>query len=281
MSSDNINDLVKTKKQFERDEHTKLYSKYRPSYPQTLIERIIFYLKQKHNGPYNLAVDVGCGTGQATKLFSPYFTHINAYDVSENQIKQARLVQTEANISFNVSSSESLPLADESVDLITVATAAHWFDLEKFYTECKRVLKINGVLAIFTNLIPRIINKNESLEQTLTQLINNYNHILQPYASDRMKYVMNRYKDINPTLEDVERDDSLYIDYMWTIDELIQYLRTYSCFQNYCEINSNNGLLDRIKASILDAFKNENLENIENEKFCVRFDLVLILSRKL
>jgi SAM-dependent methyltransferase len=34
-----------------------------------------------------------------------------------------------------------------SIDLIVVAQALHWFDLQRFYKEVRRVLKNNGVLA--------------------------------------------------------------------------------------------------------------------------------------
>jgi len=48
-----------------------------------------------------------------------------------------------------LSAAESLPVEDNSVTLIQVATALHWFDLDKFYRECDRVLVPGGVVAAF------------------------------------------------------------------------------------------------------------------------------------
>lgn len=41
-------------------------------------------------------------------------------------------------------------LSDASVDLITVGTALHWFDVERFCAECSRVLRPGGVLVAYS-----------------------------------------------------------------------------------------------------------------------------------
>ena len=58
-------------------------------------------------------------------------------------------------VSFRVSPGEDMSFcADNSVDLVTSAQAMHWFDLDKFYAEVKRVLKRSGVLATYGYVIP-------------------------------------------------------------------------------------------------------------------------------
>lgn len=37
------------------------------------------------------------------------------------------------------------------MDLVTAASAFHWFDAEKFHTECKRILKPNGIFFAVSN----------------------------------------------------------------------------------------------------------------------------------
>ena len=50
---------------------------------------------------------------------------------------------------FRVGSFKKLCLSNETVSLVTTAEAAHWFyPIEDFYSECKRVLTDNGVLAV-------------------------------------------------------------------------------------------------------------------------------------
>lgn len=43
---------------------------------------------------------------------------------------------------------EELPFSDGSVDLLTAASAAHWFDTERFLSEAARVLKPHGCIAL-------------------------------------------------------------------------------------------------------------------------------------
>ena len=50
-----------------------------------------------------------------------------------------------------MASAESLPLGPSSTNLIVAMTAAHWFDLEKFYVECRRVLATDGVIVLGVN----------------------------------------------------------------------------------------------------------------------------------
>lgn len=52
---------------------------------------------------------------------------------------------------------EELPFPDGSVDLLTAATAAHWFDQSRFLAEAKRVLKPRGCIALLNSLASNTI----------------------------------------------------------------------------------------------------------------------------
>jgi hypothetical protein len=54
-----------------------------------------------------------------------------ATDESAEMIAQA---PRDPKIEYRVSEAEDSGIAAHSVDLVTVATAIHWFDLRKFYT---------------------------------------------------------------------------------------------------------------------------------------------------
>src|SRR5947199_2257524 len=60
---------------------------------------------------------------------------------------RASSVAPHANVEYRVAPAEQSGLPHESVALITVAQALHWFDRERFYAEAKRVLRPTGVLA--------------------------------------------------------------------------------------------------------------------------------------
>ena len=85
------------KRYFENHEHSIQYANYRPSPPQPLIEHILSKTKCR-----NLAMDIGCGTGQSTKLLAPYFKKIVGLDVSESQICVAKQSNTDSNLEFRV-----------------------------------------------------------------------------------------------------------------------------------------------------------------------------------
>ncbi len=53
------------------------------------------------------------------------------------------------SLNDRVGIAEELPFPDGSVDLLTAASAAHWFDAERFVKEATRVLKPRGCLALF------------------------------------------------------------------------------------------------------------------------------------
>jgi ubiquinone/menaquinone biosynthesis C-methylase UbiE len=77
---------------------------------------------------------------------APYFKEIVATDMSQQQIDHAR---PRMNIHYHVAPADNAPVADASVDLVTVAQALHWFDLPRFYAAVRRVTRPDGVIAVW------------------------------------------------------------------------------------------------------------------------------------
>ena len=107
------------------------YAKYRPHYPAELFSYISSQCQQ-----HGRVWDCATGTGQAAFLLANDFTEVIASDASSNQLKNAR---RKKNIIYRVASAEKSGLNDNFVDLITVAQALHWFDLNAFAAEVERV----------------------------------------------------------------------------------------------------------------------------------------------
>ena len=122
------------------------YVAFRPDYPIELKERIKGYSKKDYT-PIKLVVDAGCGSGQSTLMWADECESVIGFDISESQIKNAP--QTKNNVIFKVSSAYNIPTEDSSVDLITIAQTMHWLEKDRFYSEVKRALKLDGVLAVF------------------------------------------------------------------------------------------------------------------------------------
>jgi SAM-dependent methyltransferase len=91
-----------------------------------------------------LAWDAGTGNGQAARLLADHFRRVHATDASAEQIAQA---EPHPQIDFAAEPAERCSLADGSCDLVLAATSLHWFDLDGFYAEVRRVLRPGGVLA--------------------------------------------------------------------------------------------------------------------------------------
>lgn len=126
-----------------------LYAKARPSYATELFD----YMKNTLNIPKgSVFADIGSGTGIFTKQLLDYGYLVYAVEPNEDMRKKAEEKLSE-NKSFTsvhgADNNTSLP--DESVDFITVAQAFHWFDVDAFKKECKRILKQNGKVIIVYN----------------------------------------------------------------------------------------------------------------------------------
>ncbi|MBQ8171921.1 MAG: class I SAM-dependent methyltransferase [Oscillospiraceae bacterium] len=119
------------------------YDKYRPSYPDSLLEWL-------YNNTCALNVaDIGAGTGKFTACLTKKPWNITAVEPNSDMLEKLR--HNLPGITVVQASAENTGLAAASFGLITVAQAFHWFDKERFRTECRRLLKKDGKLAIIWN----------------------------------------------------------------------------------------------------------------------------------
>lgn len=124
------------------------YATYRPSYPRQVSSFLADLAPSTA-----LAVDVGCGTGQLSTQLADYFDRVLAFDPSESQIAAATPCP---NVTYAVAPAERLPVRDATVDLVTAAQSAHWFNLPQFYSEARRIAAPGGVIALVTYGVLRL-----------------------------------------------------------------------------------------------------------------------------
>jgi len=126
------------------------YSRYRPRYPQALIE----WLKAECTlSSAQVIADIGSGTGQMTELF---LKHGNPVYAIEPNADMRRVAEHELHAYPRLTSlgatAEATTLPDHSVHLITVGNAFHWFDHSRTREEFLRILVPHGWVVLAWNL---------------------------------------------------------------------------------------------------------------------------------
>ncbi|XP_041856971.1 putative methyltransferase DDB_G0268948 isoform X2 [Melanotaenia boesemani] len=168
---------------FEGKEHAASYWKYRVAPSDHLIQQVLDFLEKHQGGPFELAVDVGCGSGQGTQLLAKHFASVVGTDVSPAQIQVALQHVKEPNITYRQCVAEELPFADSSVDLVTAMSAFHWFDRPHFLQEAHRVLKPCGCLALLNYTVDMELSYGDCCSHQLNQVCKEFYAALQPYRS--------------------------------------------------------------------------------------------------
>lgn len=114
------------------------YDEARKRYPNVVIDFILEKLPLLPN-----ILDVGCGTGIATRQFFERNVKVSGADKDEKMIAIAREHGPDA-ISYTVAPTEDLPFEDNSFDAITAFSAFHWFANNEAVKEIRRVLAPGG-----------------------------------------------------------------------------------------------------------------------------------------
>lgn len=97
-------------------------------------------------------LDIGCGTGIATRQLAQFGATVIGSDVSAGMIREAR--RGSEGIEYVVAPTHELPFGDECFDVVTAFSAFHWFTDPESINEIKRILKDGGLFAV--------INKNDT-----------------------------------------------------------------------------------------------------------------------
>jgi SAM-dependent methyltransferase len=194
------------------------YAQYRPRYPAALFEYLASLPPDRA-----LAWDCATGNGQAARGLADFFKQIIATDGSEKQIANA---ERDDRISYRVATAEESGLESRSVDLISVAQALHWFPIKEFFDEARRVLKPNGVLAVWCyNLL--------EISPPIDQLIANfYRETVGPHWDFDRKLVETGYRTIPFPFNELVVP-KFYMEANWSLTHLLGYLRTWSATKKF------------------------------------------------
>ncbi|KAH9218970.1 S-adenosyl-L-methionine-dependent methyltransferase [Leptodontidium sp. 2 PMI_412] len=135
----------------------KLYASQRLAYSQALYDVVLNH-HSSTGGQFDLVLDCGCGPGRATVDLARSFDQAIGADPGAAMIGTAQerggKTKSGEDIRYVVSAGEEISkiegLQPESVDLLTAALAAHWFDMTKFWAEAAKVVRPGGTVALWT-----------------------------------------------------------------------------------------------------------------------------------
>jgi SAM-dependent methyltransferase len=101
--------------------------------------------------PGRRVLDLGAGTGKLTATLAALGTAVVAVEPDAAMLRELR--QALPAVRALSGSAESIPLPDESVDVVVAGNAMHWFDMDVAGPEIARVLAPGGVLAGLWNVL--------------------------------------------------------------------------------------------------------------------------------
>lgn len=198
--------------------HADAYRRYRPDYPPALIDALAAAAPG-----HRLAWDCGTGNGQAAITLAGRFARVVATDASLAQLRNAT---PHPRVAYLNAAAEAAPLAERSVDLVTVAQALHWFELDPFYGEVRRVLKPGGALAVWCY---GLLQASAAIDSEIQRL---HDDILGRYWPARRRHVIEGYRRL-PFPFAPRPAPEVAFTVAWTFDDLCGYLRTWSAARRY------------------------------------------------
>lgn len=190
------------------------YAAYRPRYPARLFAVVAAAAPRR-----GLAWDCATGTGQAAVGLADHFDRVVATDASLGQLRQA---EGRDRIGYAAGTAEASPLRSGTADVVTVAQALHWLELDRFYAEARRVLAPGGVLICWTYGRHGVDGGPIDAEMAYF-----YERVVGPYWPPERRWVEAGYAGLPFPF----RETALQLPPMceeWTLDQLLGYVSTWS-----------------------------------------------------
>jgi|CXWL01.1.fsa_nt_gi SAM-dependent methyltransferase len=224
------------------------YAIYRPTYPRELVDYLsdltIGASAQSSISPGEILIrgtawEAGCGSGQLTHVLAERFERVIATDASADQIAQAR---PHPRAEYRVARADASGLPDHAADLAIAAQAAHWFDLDAYYAEVRRVVRPGGFVALVVYGIH--VTDDPHIDRIVKHF---YGQILGPFWPPQRRFVEEGYQTMPFPFDEIS-SPRFEMRAEWTLAEMLGYVQTWSAV----------GALARTKGRAeIDAFREE------------------------
>ena len=204
-----------------------LYAEARPRYPSALFSSLA-----KLAPAATCAWDCGTGNGQAAISLADHFETVFASDPSAQQIANAVPVR---NVHYSVQAAEATAFADRTFDAVCVAQALHWFRLDEFFAEVRRVAKPGAIFCAWGYDWLRISHDfDRAFQETVLDVV-------APYWAPQNTILWRGYADVRLPFERILLPP-LHIESHWSFHQVMAYVRTWSAVRR-CEAEAGLGFL--------------------------------------
>ena len=109
---------------------------------------------------------------------------------------------------------------------MTVAQALHWFDLENFFNEARRVLKPKGVLAVWSY---NLLNIRSDIDEAINHF---YKETLGSYWPSERVMVEQGYSEIRFPFKQI-KTPVFIMKQEWSCSQILGYIGTWSAVKKY------------------------------------------------
>jgi SAM-dependent methyltransferase len=226
--------------------HADAYARHRPRYPEALFAWLKSVTRERE-----LAWDAGTGNGQVAVELARFMERVVATDASPEQLEHAALHE---RVDYRAEPSDASSLTDASVDLVTAGAAAHWFDLDGFYREVRRVAKRGAVVALFS-YGPR------DLAAALGPAVHAFQEeVLEGFWPERIRYVHERYATMPFPFDEISAPP-LTMTAEWNLSEFLAFLETWSASQRYLQQKGTRAT-DDAKAALTAMWRDPSTRRI-------------------
>ena len=200
-------------------ERSALYAEARPAYPTALFHFLAMSCPRTR-----LAWDCATGNGQAAVGLAARFASVLATDPSPEMIDRA---EPHARVRYEITD-YATRLADHSVDLVTVAQALHWVDVDALFREAHRVLVPHGVFAAWCYSICRV---STAVDQIFDHF---YTVTIGPFWPAERRHVENGYQSIALPIDEIPAPP-MQMREEWRLPQFQAYIRSWSGVAKFIE----------------------------------------------
>jgi SAM-dependent methyltransferase len=225
-------------------DHAAIYARGRPRYPAALYQRLA-ELAARHERSWDCAT----GNGQAALGLAQHFDEVLATDASAEQLAHT---ESHPRVQYRRALAEDSGIEPASIDLITVAAAAHWFDLHRFYAEVERVARPSALVAVWTygaGVEPEVADG----EQLVTILHRIADELLSDSWPPEFHHVRTRYAELPFPFEELEMP-AMAAKTDWDLSGLLTFVHSWSAWGRHLR-DRGAALLTQADADLAEAWR--------------------------